>query len=83
MLNDYSGPIEGTGSKICEPDYEQMIKSAREQVLKIERFKDAIFDFTGYCNLRGKMAELVGELESQRVSADYRIAKWIEEQEKK
>lgn len=56
------------GQKIperCKPDYEAMIKTNQERQRINNNLQEAVFEYAGKSRLRGKMAELIGELVSE------------------
>lgn len=65
----------------CRPDYETMIKRAQERLAKNQALNKAIFDYIGNTVVRGKMAELVGELYSEKIQIVNSIESMIAKQE--
>ena len=80
MLDDYETQAEGP-KRQCKPDYENMIKRAKEKLIKTDNFLTAIFDYHGNVHVRNKIAELVGELYSQKIEIESSIERMIKEQE--
>lgn len=80
MLYDHGSQSESL-ARNCRPDYESMIKRSKEQLVKTNNFLAAIFDYVGNTMVRDKMAELVGELYSTKVSLEASIDAMIKEQE--
>ena len=83
MLHEYAGAeSQGKlGGERCKPDYESMIDSARKRLKKTTDFLEAVFSYTGRNLVRGTLAELIGELESERRSHEYNIENLIKRQE--
>ena len=82
MLEDtYRGEISSEAPQKCKPDYEELITQAKSRLGANLKFQDAIYEYTGYRQLRGKMAELLGELASEERALNIRIENLVHEQE--
>ena len=84
MLNDHGPDGEGLTMKSekCAPDYEVMIKSAKDQLQKNETLQSAIANYIGHRKVRNQMAEMVGELRSEEWQLQKNIGIYMAEQEK-
>ena len=82
MLNELKGHRVGSETLgRCKRDYEQEIKSQKEQLTKTLNLKTALLDYAGpFGEIRGKSAELLGELVAEEINITCRIAIIIEEQ---
>ena len=83
MLDDMeaAGEIRAAKKERCKPDFEAMIKSAKESLSKNEHLYEAIFNYVGNSRVRGKLAELVGELASGARQLKARIEQLMKEEE--
>ena len=83
MLENGMGVSEGSAKmRECKRDYEADINREKEMLRKAENLSSALFDYVGYTNLRGPLAELVGELVSKKRQTFHTIEMLIEAQEK-
>jgi len=84
MLEDHEGSTElsmGKAAEKCKPDYEGMIKRAKEKLHRTANFRDAAMVYLDGRRARNKMAELIGELVSQSFGLERELEKLIEAQE--
>ncbi len=84
MLEDtYGGEIlSSEAPQKCKPDYEQLIAQASDRLAVNKALQHVIYEYTNFQRLRGKMAELMGELASEETWLNRRIDSLIAEQEK-
>lgn len=84
MLNDSLGyPVEvGATNRECKPDYEQLIERAKSRLDKAQNLENAIWDYLGDRSCRDKLAEMVGELVSEKRLLNMEIDRLITAQEK-
>jgi len=65
ILNeDYGeGISESKRAEVCKPDYENLIKTAKEKMRKAEALRDAIFEYKGERSRKSDvLSTMVGEL---------------------
>ena len=68
-------------SRECKPDYEAMIKRAKEKASKSRVFRQAIFDFLEGRRVPDALVTIVGELDFEIISVDRSVDEMIQRQE--
>lgn len=78
-----ASPSWDPNTQICKPDFERLIREAKDRIDKTRNLSDAIFDYIGTPEkLPSPLAEMIGELIIKERYLNSRIASLIAEQEK-
>ena len=77
---DYGGDSSKTMER-CRPDYEAIIKRAKEKLHQVVALKSALFDYLGNRRVKKELAEMIGELVMEERELTVAIDNAIREQE--
>jgi len=66
----------------CQPNYEQLIESAKHRLDKCNDLLQAIYNYTGDIKVQGTLAEMIGELVTEQRSLEQRINQLMDQMEK-
>jgi len=64
MLHNDRGEVSEGSLKMerCKPDYEAIIKKAKDKIEKTSNLKEALFAYLGTRHVKSQLAEMIGEL---------------------
>ena len=84
MLHESTGYADGQKelrAERCRPDYEAIIKRAKDKLHKVVGLKSALFDYLGNQRVKKELAEMIGELVMEERELAAAIDSAIKEQE--
>ena len=82
LHNDYGEVSEGLAKmERCKPDYEAIIKKAKDKLEKASSLKEALFAYLGARHVKSQLAEMIGELVMEERELQSAVEENIKRQE--